>query len=67
MRFDALKDMLTAIRHKETMTMLFDSTLNAIGFWLLISPLMLALLYAALKPVLVRINSRPSRLKFKRR
>ena len=62
-----LKDMLTAITDKETITMIFDATLNAIGAWLFISPLMLALLYAALKPVLVRIHARSSRLKFIRR
>jgi len=67
MRFDTLKDVLTGITHKETINMLIDSTLNAVGAWLLISPLILMLLYAALKPVLVRINSRSSRLKFIRR
>jgi hypothetical protein len=39
----------------------------AIGAWLIISPLVLVLLYGMLKPVLVRINSRPPRLKFIRR
>ena len=67
MRFDTLKDVLAGIPNKETMTMLFDSTLNAVGAWLLISPLILMLLYAALKPMLVRIKSRSSRLKFIRR
>ncbi|MGD2037803.1 MAG: DUF2062 domain-containing protein [Desulfobacterales bacterium] len=64
LRFDSLKDVLTGIKHKETVTMLLDSTLNAVGAWLLISPLVLILLYNALEPVLVRINSRSSRLKF---
>jgi hypothetical protein len=67
LRFDSLKDVLTGITHKETMTMLFDSTLNAVGAWLLISPLVLIILYRALEPVLIRINSRPSRLKSKQR
>jgi hypothetical protein len=67
MRLDTLKDMLTGITHKEAITMLLDSTLNAIGAWLLISPLVLALLYAGLKPVLVRLNSSSSRLRFLRR
>jgi uncharacterized protein (DUF2062 family) len=65
--FDSLKDMLTGITHKETMTMLFDSTLNAVGAWLLISPLVLILLYGGLKPILIRINSRSLRSKFKQR
>ena len=65
--FDGLKEMLAAMTHKEMITMLFDSTLNAIGAWLLISPLALALLYAGLKPVLVRLKSRSSRLKRMRR
>jgi uncharacterized protein (DUF2062 family) len=65
--FDSLKDMLTGITHKETMTMLFDSTLNAVGAWLLISPLVLILLYGGLKPILIRINSRSSRSKFRQR
>jgi uncharacterized protein (DUF2062 family) len=67
LRFDSLKDVLTGITHKETMTMLFDSTLNAVGAWLLISPLVLILLYGGLKPVLIRINSRSSRSNFKQR
>jgi hypothetical protein len=49
------------------MTMIFDATLNAIGAWLIVSPLMMALLYAALKPVRVRMRARSSRLKFIRR
>jgi uncharacterized protein (DUF2062 family) len=65
--FDTLRHVLTAGTYKEMITMLLDSTLNAIGAWLLISPLVLALLYAGLKPVLVRLNSRSSRLRFLRR
>jgi len=67
MRLDTLKDMLTGITHKEAITMLLDSTLNAIGAWILISPLALALLYAGLKPVLIRLKSRSSRLRLLRR
>jgi len=67
MRFDTLKDVLTGIPHKETITMLLESTLHAIGAWLLISPLILILLYAALKPALVRVQSRSSKRKFIRR
>lgn len=67
LRFNSLKEMLTGTTYKETMIMLFDSTLNALGAWLLISPLVLILLYSALKPVLVRVNSRSSRLRFIRR
>jgi uncharacterized protein (DUF2062 family) len=66
-RFETLKDMLSGMTNKETITMIFDATLNAIGAWLIISPLMLLLLYAALKPVLVRIHARSSRVKFIRR
>jgi uncharacterized protein (DUF2062 family) len=64
---DVLRSMLTENTYKETITMLFDSTIYAVFAWLLISPILLALIYAALKPVLVRINSRSSRLKFIRR
>ena len=64
MRFETLKDMLSGMTNKETITMIFDATLNAIGAWLIISPIILALLYAALKPVLIRIHARSSRLKF---
>jgi len=67
MRLDTLKDMLTGITHKEAITMLLDSTLNAIGAWILISPLALALLYAGLKPVLIRLKSRSSRLRLLQR
>lgn len=66
MSFDGLKTMFSTTTHKEIFTMLLDSTLNAIGAWLLMSPLFLLLLYAGLKPVLVRLDSRSSRLKFKR-
>ena len=64
---DVLRSMLTENTYKETITMLLDSTIYAVFAWLLISPILLALIYATLKPVLVRINSRSSRLKFKRR
>jgi uncharacterized protein (DUF2062 family) len=67
LRFDSLKNVLTGMTQKETIPMLIDSTLNAVGAWLLISPLLLILLYHTLKPVLVRINSGSSRLKFIRR
>lgn len=67
MRLDTLKEMLTGITHKEAITMLLDSTLNAIGAWIMISPLALALLYAGLKPVLIRLKSRSSRLRLLRR
>ncbi|MGD9279783.1 MAG: DUF2062 domain-containing protein [Desulfobacterales bacterium] len=67
LRFDSLRDVLTGMTQKETMTMLFDSTLNAVGAWLLISPVLLIVLYCILKPVLVRIDYRSSRLKLKRR
>jgi uncharacterized protein (DUF2062 family) len=65
--FDVLRSMLTENTYKETITMLFDSTIYAVFAWLLISPILLALSYATLKPVLVRINSRSSRLRFIRR
>ena len=64
---DVLRSMLTENTYKETINMLLDSTIYAVFAWLLISPILLALIYATLKPVLVRINSRSSRLKFKRR
>ena len=65
--FDTLKNLLTGNTYKEIITMLLDSTLNAIGAWLLISPLALALLYTGLKPLLVRLKSNASDLKLKRR
>jgi uncharacterized protein (DUF2062 family) len=65
--FDKLSHVLTGSTYKEVITMLFESTLNAIGAWLLISPLVLLMLYASLKPVLVRLTSRSSRIKFIRR
>jgi hypothetical protein len=52
---------------KEMIAMIFDTTLNAVGAWLIISPTMVALLYAALEPVLVRIQARSRRLKLIRR
>lgn len=65
--FDTLKNLLTGNTSKEIITMLLDSTLNAIGAWLLISPLALALFYAGLKPVLVRLKSNASRSRLRRR
>jgi len=64
---DTLKNLLTGNTYKEIITMLLDSTLNAIGAWLLISPLALALLYTGLKPVLVRLKSNASSSKLRRR
>jgi uncharacterized protein (DUF2062 family) len=64
---DTLKNLLTGNNYKEIITMLSDSTLNAIGAWLLISPLALALLYTGLRPVLVRLKSNASRSKLRRR
>ena len=64
---DNLKNLLTGNTYKEIVTMLLDSTLNAIGAWLIISPLALALLYTGLKPLFVRLKSNASDLKLKRR
>ena len=65
--FDTFKSVLTESTYKEMITMLLDSTLNAIGAWLMISPLALALVYTGLKPVLVRFESRSASLKLIRR
>ena len=65
--FNTLKKVLTQSTPQETMTMLLDSTLNAIGAWLLISPLALVLLYTGLKPILIRFKSSSARLKLIRR
>jgi len=65
--FNTLKKVLTQSTPQETITMLLDSTLNAIGAWLLISPLALALLYTGLKPILIRFKSSSPRLKRIRR
>ena len=65
--FNTLKKVLTQSTPQETITMLLDSTLNAIGAWLIISPLALALLYTGLKPILIRFKSSSARLKLIRR
>jgi uncharacterized protein (DUF2062 family) len=65
--FDTLRHMLPGSTQKEMITMLLESTFYAIGAWLLISPLVLALLYTSLKPVLVRLKFSSSRFKFPRR
>ena len=59
--------MLTGSTYKEMIIMLFESTYYAIGAWLLISPLMLAMFYTGLKTVVVRLNSESSRIKHFRR
>lgn len=64
---DTLRTMLTESTGKEMVMNLLDSTLYAVGAWLLISPLVLALLYKALNPVMVRLNLTSSRLRFLRR
>ncbi len=61
--FNTLKKVLTQSTPQETITMLLDSTLNAIGAWLLISPMALVLLYTGLKPILIRFKSSSTRLK----
>jgi uncharacterized protein (DUF2062 family) len=65
--FKILSIILPGSTHKEIITMLLESTLYAIGAWFLVSPLTLALLYAGLKPVLVRLDIASSRLIFIRR
>lgn len=65
--FDIIRHLLTGSTQKELITMLLESTFYAIGAWLLISPLLLALLYTSLKPVLVRVKFSTSRFKFSRR
>jgi uncharacterized protein (DUF2062 family) len=65
--FDIIRHVLTGSTQKELVTMLLESTFYAIGAWLLISPLLLALLYTSLKPVLVRVKFSMSRFKFSRR
>lgn len=64
---NTLRNMLTGSTIKEMMTMLLDSTLYAVGAWLLVSPLAMALLYTGLKPAVVRLNFSSSRLKLYRR
>jgi len=61
-----LKTMMIENTHKEMITMVFESTLYAVIAWLLISPLALVLLYTGLKPALVRLDVKPSRIKFLR-
>ena len=65
--FSIIKDMLTGSTNEETIAMLLESTLYAVGAWLLISPLTLALLYTGLNPILASLSSAPSRLKVFRR
>ncbi len=65
--FNTLRNMLTGSTLKEMITMLVESTLYAVGAWLLISPLAMVLLYTGLKPALIRLNFSSSRLKFYRR
>lgn len=65
--FNTLRNMLTGSTLKEMITMLVESTLYAVGAWLLISPLAMVLLYTGLKPALVRLNFSSSRLKYYRR
>ncbi|MGD8889803.1 MAG: DUF2062 domain-containing protein [Desulfobacterales bacterium] len=64
---DTLRTMLIEGTNKEMIMKLLDSTLYAVGAWLLISPLVLALLYKGLKPIMVRLSLTSPRLKFLRR
>ena len=64
--FGTLKSLLTGNSYREVIIMLLDSTLYAVGAWLVLSPLMLALVYIGLKPILVRLDSVLSRSKYKR-
>jgi hypothetical protein len=56
-----LESILSAGQYKETIMLLIDSTLYSVGAWLIMSPILFALLYAGLKPVLLRINTVSSR------
>lgn len=60
--FDTLANILAENTPTEILTILFESTMYAIVAWILISPLLLALLYAGLKPLLPRFVSSASRL-----
>lgn len=62
--YDMLATMLTRSTPQEMLLQFVDSTLYAVGAWLLLSPLILALTYTGLKPILVRLNSEPARFKF---
>ena len=65
--YDLLATMLTRSTPQEMLLQFVDSTLYAVGAWLLLSPLILALTYTGLKPILVRLNAEPFRFKFFRR
>jgi len=65
--FDTLRTILTESTNKEMIMKLLDSTLYAVGAWLIISPLVLALLYKGLNPIMVRLNLTSPRFKFLRR
>jgi hypothetical protein len=62
-KFDSamLESILSAGKYKETIMLLIDSTFYAVGAWLIMSPILFALLYTGLKPVLLRISTVSSR------
>ena len=42
--------------HWEKITMIIDSTIYAVGAWLIISPFLVTVLYTVLKPILARVH-----------
>ena len=56
-----LENILSAGQYKETFMLLIDSTIYAVGAWLIMSPILFAILYIGSKPVLLRINTVSSR------
>ena len=63
LEFSAIRQMLTSSTFSEMTSTFLVSTLYAVIVWLLISPVMLGLLYAGLKPVLIRLNFKSSRFR----
>ena len=61
--FNALRQILISGTFSEMMSTFLESTLYAVIVWLVISPVMLGLLYAGLKPVLIRLNFKSSRFR----
>ena len=61
--FSAIRQILTSGTLSEMTSTFLMSTLYAVIVWLLISPVMLGLLYAGLKPVLIRLNFKSSRFR----
>jgi hypothetical protein len=60
---NAFSDMPSGGNPKEILTIMLESTLYAVGAWLLLSPVILALLYTGVKPVVLWLKSSTPKFK----